>query len=999
MSQVLPILGSIFLGLFTMFFLYILRKWWEHFILLKLNLRGFKLFRFSLLYSDLKSAIFPKDNSDVEAFKSFKSPFIFEISGFNYKFIGLKIVFNVQSITIYTNSAFFIKKDGPTKKRPSAPSFLTSIALFLLKSLLNIFEFNCENFSLITTVGDIGEADIFIAERLCCQNIEIFKLHTSVASIYSAKLDQITIENSSSNVEAILETKNFVLNRNSNFSQFDLSSPDSLCINLNVRFLYFISTFIKSIKPDLTEETGDFESSPLSPPWPTLFNISIPEIDFKLILPETDLTAKYFKWLQFKFSEIVLKCFFSTSGGLPKITAWLGRFELVTKIDDADLLGEKHFCPVDKLLGRGPNQIAGQCRELIVLKDILLCNWNQNQTNELMKTSLPESVICDWISSILTGSPICSIRNDPVDLSTMNMDMSCFDELKNPTTAKEKLNLDFFKEQKSRASTVLFGLLDEFEFNIPFEFPISSLIDHSVVLFKAGWRPLSKKTERGYWVGDGDKFLKTNWAFNIKANRAKLSIEDDAFEAKISAISHFQRKLAEARSRLEPALLSEFPSSQSDDLRSFTISSEMVTLAQILSVSSDKITPNQAAAIVELNKNLFTEYRGLVSKSHLLTDWSLVDVSIDDLNLSLSWSPDYLGKSGSLSSLLNHIENGTEVNPHNIETLSTFLGGFADISGSAVQVNLRNYSRPILLAPDLRIVGPVFLVEDGVKDPEVLIKFPVRVLPERLHSSFSLLPSNGIVDVLRSILPLKMYHCVHSTISQPDLVQASVSPYWLGCIALLDRVVDRFVKASTEDPSPPLPGWDKLRYNIHGCHSRLTISSPCICSRIIDSDPLSCTEVLNLSFPRGVDIGMIPGGVFVLKCPESSLSVDSQYLFNIHSALESSGALHLWDLRVKIDGNDKNRNGTQFSDSSIDLSQNTLIPIIKLSQTHLELRFKIKNNFNEDPIHHWSVSPVARSNSSRSTEWVNSGKMILLFYTCFRNIMIPLKVLEANQFL
>lgn len=969
MAQILPILGSFVLGLFTLLFLFIFQKWWKHFILLNPNLRSFKLFRFSFLFSDLRSAVFPNDNSDIEAFKTFKGTFIVEIIGFNYKFNGLKFVFNIQTINIYINSGFFIKRDdSPSRKKSLAPSFLTSIVLHVLKSLFKTFELNCSNFSLITTVGDILEADIFIAERFCCQNIEIFKFPTSVASIYSVKLDQIIIKTDSSNVEPIFETKNFVLNRNSNFSEFDLSLPDDLRINLNVRILYFLASFIKSTRPQESNEIVSDNLSVSILPWPILLNISILKIDFKLILPETDLTVKYFKWLQFKFSKVDFKCFFPTSG-LPKFISWLDRFELVTKIDDANVLGEKLFCPVDKLLGRGPEQIAGQCRELIILKDILLCNWNQ--TSDLMKTSLPEAVIFDWIASILMGSPICSIKNDLVDLSAINIDMSCFDEYMDRKVAMKKLTLDFFKVQKSKASTVLFGLLDQFDFSIPFEFPISSLIDHSVVMFKAGWRPLSKKTERGYWIGDGDKFLKTSWAFNIKANRARLRIEDDAFEAKISAISHFQRKLAESRSRLEPALLSKFPfpPSHSNDLRNE--SSEMVKLAKILAISSDRIEPNQAAAIIELNKNLFAEYRGLISKSHLLTNWSLVDISIDDLKLSLSWSPDYLGKTGNLSSLLNQIEHGNEITSQTIDSLSTFIGGFVDVSGSAVQVNLRNYSRPILLAPDLRIVGPVFLVEDGVKDPEVLIKFPVRVLPDDLLSSFSALPSNGTVNVLRSILPLKMYHCVHSTICQPDLVQASVSPYWLGCIALLDRVIDRFVKASTEDPSPPLPGWDKLRYNIHGCHSRLTISSPCIFSRITDADPLSCSEILNLSFPRGVDIGIIPGGVFVLKCPESSLSVDSQYLFNVHSALESSGPLYLWDLRVKLDENDAKLKPRKLSNSSLDdLSHNTLIPIIKLSQTHLELRFKIKNVFNEDSSHHWSIRPVARSNSSESTEWV-----------------------------
>ena len=967
MAQILSIFVTLIIGLFTTFLLLILKKWWKHFILQELKLSSFKLFRFSFLFSDSKNAEFPKENADSQTFRSFKGPFLIEIIGFKFKIRGLKFVFNIQSINVYINSNFFMKRSQFPQKQTSISKFLSSIALHLLKCLVCTFELTCDNFLLITTVGDVSEAEVFVAEQLTLKNIEICKLPSNLFSFGSIEIEQFIIDKNSLKTELILESKNINLFRNPTFSQFDLLLPDSLCLNLNVRFLYFLSSFIKSISSIEEDDKFQDQATTFNLPWPVLLTFSVSEIDFKLILPEIDPTVKYFKWLQFKFSKIDLKCFFSNYN-FPKFTAWLDWFEIVSKIDDGDSLGVKHFCPVDILLGRGPEQVAGQHRELIILQNIFICNWNETE-DDISKTSLPESVIHDWISSILKGSPICSIQNNATDLSSMNLDLSGFEQLKDREIAKEKLTLDFFKEQKSKASTAFFGFIDQFDFNIPFEFPISSLIDHSVVLFKAGWRPLSKKTERGYWIGDGDKFLRTDWAFNIKANRARLRVEDDAFEAKISAISHFQRKLAESRSRLEPALLSSIRPSNSEINND---SSEMVKLAKILSVSSNDISSNQATAIIELNKSLFTEYRNLVSKSHLLTNWSLVDFSIDDLKLSLSWSPDYLGKNGTLCSLLNQIENGHEVTPQTIETLSTFLGGFADISGTAVQINLRNYSRPVLLTPDLRIVGPVFLVEDGVKDPEVLIKFPVRVLPENSQSSFSLLPAEGTVNVLRSILPLKMYHCVHSTISQPELVQASVSPYWLGCIALLDRVIERFVKASTEDPSPPLPGWDKLRYNIHGCHSRLTISSPCIISRITDADPLSCSEVLNLSFPRGLDVGIIPGGNFVLKCPETSLSVDSQYLYNVHSALESSGPLHLWDLGVKIDEEDIKENQRYYSNSSLDLSQSTLIPIIKLSRTHLELRFKVKNIFNDVPCHHWSIRPVARSNSSDSTEWVNT---------------------------
>lgn len=961
MAQIWTLCLSVLIGFITIFIVYFIRKTFKHFYLKGFKFNRFNAFRFATDFQDLKGAIFPKDSAHSVAFKSFYGGLVIEVIDFKLKLSNsFKLVFSIGALNIYFNSSFLIMK--PTKKFSSKSTEKNSPSRFwyyLLKTCLKTFEFYCKNISIIVTFGDTCSTEAFVAEVFAFENVEICKNSSSLLAFSTAKLEQLTIENDQVESELIFETKFADLSREWSLSKFDLYLLDKVSLNINVRFLYFLSSFIKSLE---TDENEDIKTKEFVLPWAMFFSLRVPEIDFKLILPETDPSVKYFKWLQFKFTKIDAKAFCSTAS-LPCLTAWLDTFELAVRIDDA--IGAKNFCPIDKLLGRGPEQVVGQTKKLITAEKVVLCNWNKNK----QATSLPVSIINEWIKTLLDGTPLCSIKNDAIDLSSMEFDSSNFEPLLDRTSAVPKITFEFFKFGDIKASKSLYGFLNQFDFNVPFELPISNLIDHSVVLFKAGWRPLSSKTERGYWIGDGDKFLRTDWNINLNAKHARLRVEDDAFETKLSAISHFQRKLAESRSRLEPVLLSEIDNDGSENSNN---NSNMYKLAKQLAVSTDEITASQATALIELNKTLFSEYKDLIGKSHLLTNWSLVDLAIDNLKASLSWSPEYLGSKGTLSALLNRIEDCDQIKLEDIDTLSTFLGGFLDLSGSDFEIHLRNYSRPILIAPDLRITGPVFLVEDGVKDPEVLVKFPVRVLSSGINSCFPNLPAEGTVDVLRSILPLKLYHCVQASISPKDLVQATVSPYWLGCLALLDRVIDRFVKSSTEDPSPPLPGWDKLRYNVHGCHSRLTIASPCIISRIADSDPLSCTEVLNLSFPHGVDVGIVPGGSFVLKCPEASLNVDSQFLFPVRSALESSGPLHLWDLGVADVDNSNN-----FSNSSLDLSQNTVIPTIKLSKTHLELKFQIKNVFNEDPCHHWTVRPISRSNAADSTDWVRHIKSVV----------------------
>lgn len=972
---------ALLLVIFVTIILYVVNYFWKFLTVSELSYKGFRLLRYSSSRFDLrrKAPKFP-NSSHLDTFELFNGHFVIEIAGFSIKFQNLKLNISINTINLFLNSGFF-------NSSASSTSLVSKCLLYIIKSMANFLHIEVASFCLYATVGDCKNSKSYVLQTLSIKKFVVFESKTDLLSVEALLVDQFLIsESESSKAESILRAQNFRIIGNIEFNQFDLSFSESVYATINVRLLFFVSSFLKSLPNSDVDNESDVTNYI---PWPTLINVSVTGIFFKISLPETDPSIKYFESLQCIASRLNLLCFIPRNG-IPKLTLWLSCFKLVTKSAPKALLGSKHFCPIDYLLLRGPEYVAGLSKDLLVFESIILSNWSE----KCPKTNSPVHFISDWIKSVLQGSPNCSIQSDyRSNFIVPELDLSFFDDIKDCVSAAKLLTLQFFLNCSTIQNKTVYGVFEQLKGHVPFEYPVSSLIDHLVVLFKAGWRPLSKKTEQGYWIGDGDKFLKSDWAINLHIKRTIMSIEDDKFESKISAIMHFQRQIAESRCRLESALLSKITPSAD-----VSVSPQLYRLAQCMSVTSDKISSNQVVPLINLQKSLFSEYRTLLQKTHLLTNWSLTDLSFEDLKVCLSWSPEYLGSDGSLSNLLNKIENGSQMTSESIENLSTFIGGFFDISGKSVQVNLRNYSRPILIAPSLHARGPMFMVEDGVKDPDVLIKFPVRVLPENSSSSFSHLPEDGIVCVLRSIIPLKMYHCVHFTVDDSQLVQMTVSPYWLGCLALLDRVIDRFVKSSTEDPSPPLPGWDKLRYNVRGCHSRLTISSPCIISRILDSDPLSCREILSLSFPNGLDVGLTSSGNIVLNCPEASLTIDSQHLFRIKAALESSGPLHLWDLGVSPELSQptmlKSRN---FSRSSMDFTSSSVIPIIKLSKTHLELSFKVKNIFNEEPCHHWTVHPIARSNAPNITDWVSIINTMLTNNNVFRSTMTRLKILEANR--
>ncbi|XP_053131385.1 bridge-like lipid transfer protein family member 2 isoform X2 [Hemicordylus capensis] len=70
----------------------------------------------------------------------------------------------------------------------------------------------------------------------------------------------------------------------------------------------------------------------------------------------------------------------------------------------------------------------------------------------------------------------------------------------------------------------------------------------------------------------------------------------------------------------------------------------------------------------------------------------------------------------------------------------------------------------------------------------------------------------GDVSVERNMPPLKFYHDFHSEVFQYTIVWG---PCWDPAWMLIGQAIDLLTKPS-EDPSPPLPWWDKSRLLLHG---------------------------------------------------------------------------------------------------------------------------------------------------------------------------------------
>ncbi|KAJ7309074.1 hypothetical protein JRQ81_008371 [Phrynocephalus forsythii] len=97
----------------------------------------------------------------------------------------------------------------------------------------------------------------------------------------------------------------------------------------------------------------------------------------------------------------------------------------------------------------------------------------------------------------------------------------------------------------------------------------------------------------------------------------------------------------------------------------------------------------------------------------------------------------------------------------------------------------------------------------------------------------------GDATVERNMLPLKFYYDFHSEVYQYTIVWG---PCWDPAWTLIGQAIDLLTKPS-EDPSPPLPWWDKSRLLLHGgWHMEIEQAN---LHQVATEDPYNTTENLH----------------------------------------------------------------------------------------------------------------------------------------------------------
>lgn len=895
------------------------------------------LISFSSSQYSWKGLSFAAEDNGPSIMKLLHFPRLFcHVCGVKVSFSWSTIRVEIESISVHLNSSLFVRDScSPQKSRPKVVGFIAK--------LLPPFEVQCKRLQIYSSTGSFNNVKTLSILRCTISNILLSNKYDLAAQIETFNLDQLVATYNSLDITPVLSLTKLKAEMIDDIC--DLSFSGCAKLTFSVSFLFFLSSAIKDItkfNPEAEEVQSSHEPAKSASSEPILVRFSVPQIHIMFLLPETLSDTKIFCHLLF--------CLDNMSGSVfineplePKFTVFANSFRASAKYESSHMEC-KYFCPIDRLLNRDFLFLADKVVDLLQLDNVSLSNWTNAPACNDRCTPISTELIQTLLSSILDKKVIWNTQTPAIGnfefIQAYARQSDYFPNYDDYTSSS------LFYRKLCPSVRTLFGHFDSVRAFVPFEFPFSNLLDHTIVLFKAGWRPLSRKTERGYWSGDGDKFLRNDWTLALKSKSIRIQFEDDQFEVRLSTIYHCHRKIADARVRLESALWEQIWTGNQD------VDATEQLLADQLSVHKSKVPPQAVKPLIELNKALFEQYRELVRHSRLADSNNLIEATINDIELNVSWSLDYLRGKG-LAELLNSIENGSNVNDEIVSRLATFLGGFFDVKTQHAQLSFRNFSRPVLLSPESRILGPLFLVEAPVRDPNVLVKFPVQVLPHS-HMSNLIIPDNGVIDVLRSILPIKLYHCIHVAVSSTQLCQVSLSPFWMGCLGLVDRALDRFIKASTEDPSPPLPGWDKLRYNLLGIHSKISIAAPLLVSCIADSDPFISNELLEIAFPNGLDLSFTSKWHIELECYQATLGIKSVHLQNLNVAINGLESIATWDAEC-FNGAFKGFN---------------VLPIIKLSRTHLQLRLDIKNLHGDIPCDHWNVFPVARENLPNTTDFV-----------------------------
>lgn len=592
----------------------------------------------------------------------------------------------------------------------------------------------------------------------------------------------------------------------------------------------------------------------------------------------------------------------------------------------------------------------GSGDDLVILEDIFLANcWPSSKPFDYPNYRQQKQ----WIDMVMIGSPVWKILHGKKE-STFESSMSelrSFDQsMTYQQISKSSSPIQDFQLRLLEKTVVIktTGLT----IDVPYEFPLSNFIDHLVFFVKASEAPIKKQSDRQPF-----NIFQHSWDIRLLAQDARLRINDDAFEQKLSKSFRLRRELGRKFERLDrrfwKRLAHEREKLGTETSRSNVWMAPRFRFLVLAATEPEALEGNPifVKPYVKLQETLFSIYRKLYLEA-FAQDGSvpLFQISAQNVDFGVDWRQDFVDSS---ANLLNVIDGECNFSETDVTDMGLLLGGFSSLAASNVEVTLRDYAYPLVYSRDFRAMGLLFLIEEA-SYPEAKSHNLIAVSPCAGRWSLRGLDAQGRAAVQRTILPIKVFHSLQISLNSPgedDPVVSGFSPLYEGAFQMLDRAFELFSKPS-EDRSPFLPFWDKMRIFLRGDSSSIVVRGPGQLFCIAGTNLHSTDETLSLVFPKGFILGLA-GQDIRWQVPAASIYISSR-----------SESILLWLHRTV---------GKSFDDSdrevlAIPTTLEGHIPILSFPSMEVVLSLSISGLNGRRPIPHGSLKLCAASNRACSAD-------------------------------
>ena len=611
--------------------------------------------------------------------------------------------------------------------------------------------------------------------------------------------------------------------------------------------------------------------------------------------------------------------------------------------------GVHSFSNVDAFFDRGMSAFLGEEVKLILVKSLRLVNY-YNPHNYQPNHQVDIEKMAQWIEQMSrTGNIPWSFSNET------KPQISSF-SLSTPDPSILKIdcrNCPFPDPTLKLLKNQVILDAEAVSFLVPFEYPLAVFFDHINYFVKAAVKPHKKAVE----PQDFDIFC-LDWRISLQCRKIQFGLLADPFERKIQNILKAKMRAIRRMTRVEDLF---WKRAQNAAFSSNNSCSDALVHA---CKHPDILKSKPWLPYQRLCSQLFEIYRGFFgNKSQDEEVPMLFNVTAEDLCGDLLWSQSFLlsndqvEKSSSMAEILNAIEGGDHYTSKLMPLLDIFLGCAIDATACNVNVQLNDFIIPLTFAPALKIYGLLFFAED-LAYPESIVMMPITVydgLVRQLVVNLYGLDQNGIVNVPRCILPLRIFHCMHISAFDPmsknKPLRVGFSPSWDGSFLMLDRCFDMFSKPS-EEQSPYLAIWDKLRMIFCGSFSRVSCLLPCQIICTTGPDLWSLENFMQLDFSSGFEVGLDKDAI-VFAFDEAFVTITGRELRILHEQLSTSSRPYfIWDLSAS--SHHKNENAHHS------------IPLVHFPKTLARFSFRMSNSEGLSLLPHYDVKLVAGRHDDKS---------------------------------